>query len=132
MWLSVIATTLVVVAVFLPLTMVPGMAGILFRELGWIVTIVVCVSTTAAISLTPMMSAYLLKLEGGVHDYKGAGCHIQTHRPGTLAWLDDAYARSLNWVVRHRRITIFSMMGLFLSFAGARHAGADRILPAFG
>mgnify|MGYP001543545553 CR=1 FL=1 len=52
MWLSVIATTLVVVAVFLPLTMVPGMAGILFRELGWIVTIVVCVSTTAAISLT--------------------------------------------------------------------------------
>ena len=34
-WLSVIATTLVVVAVFLPLTMVPGMAGILFRELGW-------------------------------------------------------------------------------------------------
>ena len=41
-WLSVIATTLVVVAVFLPLTMVPGMAGILFRELGWIVTIVVC------------------------------------------------------------------------------------------
>ena len=52
-WLSVIATTLVVVAVFLPLTMVPGMAGIMFRELGWIVTIVVCVSTTAAISLTP-------------------------------------------------------------------------------
>ena len=54
-WLSVIATTLVVVAVFLPLTMIPGMAGILFRELGWIVTIVVCVSTTAAITLTPIM-----------------------------------------------------------------------------
>ena len=35
-WLSVIATTLVVVAVFMPLTMIPGMAGILFRELGWI------------------------------------------------------------------------------------------------
>ena len=125
------ATTLVVVAVFLPLTMVPGMAGILFRELGWIVTIVVCVSTTAAISLTPMMSAYLLKLEGGVHDYKGLGV---VYKPidRALAWLDDAYARSLNWVVRHRRITIFSMMGLFRGFAGARHAGADRILPAFG
>ena len=47
-WLSVIATTLVVVAVFMPLTMLPGMAGILFRELGWIVTIVVCASTAAA------------------------------------------------------------------------------------
>ena len=116
-WLSVIATTLVVVAVFLPLTMVPGMAGILFRELGWIVTIVVCVSTTAAISLTPMMSAYLLKLEGGVHDYTGLGV-IYKPIDRALAWLDDAYARSLNWVVRHRRITIFSMMGLFLVSLG--------------
>ena len=116
-WLSVIATTLVVVAVFLPLTMVPGMAGILFRELGWIVTIVVCVSTTAAISLTPMMSAYMLKLEGGVHDYKGLGV---VYKPidRALAWLDNAYARSLDWVVHHRRITVFSMLSLFVLSLG--------------
>ena len=116
-WLSVIATTLVVVAVFLPLTMVPGMAGILFRELGWIVTIVVCVSTTAAITLTPMMSAYMLKLEGGVHDYKGVGV---VYKPidRALTWLDNAYARSLNWVVHHRRITVFSMMSVFVVSLG--------------
>ena len=116
-WLSVIATTLVVVAVFLPLTMVPGMAGILFRELGWIVTIVVCVSTTAAISLTPMMSAYMLKLEGGVHDYKGLGV-IYKPIDRALAWLDEAYAHMLHWVVRHRRITVFSMMGIFFVSLG--------------
>ncbi len=116
-WLSVIATTLVVVAVFLPLTMVPGMAGILFRELGWIVTIVVCVSTTAALSLTPMMSAYMLKLEGGIHDYKGLGV---VYKPidRALEWLDNAYARSLNWVVHHRRRTVFSMMSLFVLSLG--------------
>ncbi len=116
-WLSVIATTLVVVAVFLPLTMVPGMAGILFRELGWIVTIVVCVSTTAAITLTPMMSAYLLKLEGGIHDYKGIGI---VYKPidRALEWLDNAYARTLNWVVHHRRITFGCMMALFLASLG--------------
>ena len=116
-WLSVIATTLVVVAVFLPLTMVPGMAGILFRELGWIVTIVVCVSTTAALSLTPMMSAYMLKLEGGVHTYKGLGV---VYKPidRALEWLDNAYARSLNWVVHHRRRTVFSMMSLFVLSLG--------------
>ena len=116
-WLSVIATTLVVVAVFLPLTMVPGMAGILFRELGWIVSIVVCVSTTAAISLTPMMSAYLLKAEGGVHDYKGFGA-IYKPIDRALAWLDDAYSRALDWVVRHRRISVFTMMGLFVVSLG--------------
>ena len=112
-WLSVIATTLVVVAVFLPLTMVPGLAGIMFRELGWIVTIVVCVSTTAAITLTPMMSAYLLRADGNQHDYKGVGV---VYKPidAALRWLDKVYAGMLNWVVSHRRISIFSMMGVFL------------------
>ncbi|MEG2061613.1 MAG: efflux RND transporter permease subunit [Alistipes sp.] len=116
-WLSVIATTLVVVAVFMPLTMVPGMAGILFRELGWIVTIVICVSTTAAISLTPMMAAYLLKLEGGKHEYKGIGVLYRPIDRG-LVWLDDAYASSLHWCVSHRRITFFTMMGLFVLSLG--------------
>ena len=116
-WLSVIATTLVVVAVFMPLTMVPGMAGILFRELGWIVSIVVCVSTTAAITLTPMMSAYLLHREGGVHDYRGLGV-IYKPVDRALAWLDAAYARALGWVVGHRRISVFSMMGLFVLSLG--------------
>ncbi|WP_295935586.1 efflux RND transporter permease subunit [uncultured Alistipes sp.] len=112
-WLSVIATTLVVVAVFLPLTMLSGMAGILFRELGWIVSIVVTVSTIAAISLTPMMSAYLLKLEGGVHSYKGIGV-IYKPIDKALAWLDNAYARALDWVVHHRSVTILSTLSLFL------------------
>ena len=116
-WLSVIATTLVVVAVFLPLTMVPGMAGIMFRELGWIVTIVVCVSTTAAITLTPMMSAFLLKIDGGEHDYKGIGI-IYKPIDRALRWLDDAYAAGLRWVVGHRRITVFTLMGLFVASLG--------------
>ena len=116
-WLSVIATTLVVVAVFLPLTMVPGMAGILFRELGWIVSIVVCVSTAAALTLTPMMSSFLLKIDGGVHDYKGIGI---VYKPidRALTWLDNAYARMLHWVVHHRRITVFSMMAVFVVSLG--------------
>lgn len=112
-WLSVIATTLVVVAVFLPLTMVPGMAGIMFRELGWIVSIVVVVSTIAAISLTPMMSAYLLKIDGGIHEYKGIGI-IYKPIDRALDWLDNAYATSLHWVVGHRRITLASLFSIFV------------------
>ncbi len=112
-WLSVIATTLVVVAVFLPLTMVSGMAGIMFRELGWIVTIVVSVSTLAAISLTPMLSAYILTEGGGVHDYKGIGI---VYKPidKFLVWLDSIYARLLAGVLNHRRITISIIGSLFI------------------
>ncbi|MFR9602299.1 MAG: efflux RND transporter permease subunit [Rikenellaceae bacterium] len=111
-WLSVIATTLVVVAVFLPLTMVSGMSGIMFRELGWIVTIVVSVSTIAAISLTPMLSAYILTEDGGVHDYKGIGI---VYKPidKFLVWMDSTYASLLKGVLGHRRITISAIAVLF-------------------
>ncbi len=104
-WLSVIATTLVVVAVFLPLTMLSGMAGIMFRELGWIVTIVVTVSTCAAITLTPMLSAYILSAKGGQHDYKGIG---KIYKPidKALNLMDRAYYKMLRLVLAHRRITM--------------------------
>ena len=111
-WLSVIATTLVVVAVFMPLTMIPGMAGILFRELGWIVTIVVCVSTCAAITLTPMLSAYMLKLDGGEHTYKGVGI-IYKPIDLFLKWLDNLYEKMLRFVVKWRKTATFLLMLLF-------------------
>ncbi len=61
-WLAVIVTTLTVVAVFLPLTLVGGMTGELFRPLGFIVSITVVTSTISAISLTPMLASKLMKL----------------------------------------------------------------------
>ena len=112
-WLSVIATTLVVVAVFMPLTMIPGMAGILFKELGWIVTIVVCVSTTAAITLTPMMSAYFLKIDGAEHTYKGIGI-IYKPIDKFLGWLDRVYERALRFVVKWRKSVIAVLMLFFV------------------
>ncbi|MBR4963944.1 MAG: efflux RND transporter permease subunit [Alistipes sp.] len=111
-WLSVIATTLVVVAVFMPLTMIPGMAGILFRELGWIVTIVVCVSTGAAITLTPMMSAYFLKIDGAAHTYKGIGI-IYKPIDKFLIWLDNVYEKALRFVVNWRKSVIALLMIFF-------------------
>ena len=111
-WLSVIATTMVVVAVFLPLTMIPGMAGILFKELGWIVTIVVCVSTAAAITLTPMLSAYMLKLDGGAHTYKGIGI---VYKPIDmfLGWLDNFYEKLLRFVVKWRKTATLVLLLIF-------------------
>lgn len=113
-WLSVIATTLVVVAVFLPLTMVEGMAGVMFKQLGWIVSLVVCTSTAAAISLTPMMSALLLRLENNQHTYKGLSI---VYKPidKFLAWLDRAYAAILRWALAHKKIVFFAPM-LLLAF----------------
>ena len=110
-WLSVIATTLVVVAVFLPLTMVKGMAGVMFKQLGWIVSLVVTTSTIAAISLTPMMSALLLRLENNKHTYKGLSA-IYKPIDKFLAWLDRIYEKMLRWALRHKKIVFFAPMVL--------------------
>ena len=51
------------IAVFFPLTLVTGMTGVLFRQLGWMVTIMMVISTAAALSLTPMLCSQLLRLQ---------------------------------------------------------------------
>ena len=110
-WLSVIATTLVVVAVFLPLTMVKGMAGVMFKQLGWIVSLVVSTSTVAAITLTPMLSALLLRIENNQHTYKGISA---IYRPidKFLGWLDRAYDKVLKWALSHKKFIFFAPMAL--------------------
>ena len=103
-WLSVIATTLTVIAVFMPLTMVNGIAGVMFKQFGWIVSLVVTVSTIAAITLTPMLSSLLLKNDYH-HTYKGLG-KIFKPIDKFLDWLDEAYAKLLSKSIAHR-VTMF-------------------------
>ena len=110
-WLAVIATTLVIVAVFLPLTMLSGMAGIMFKELGWIVTIVCVVSTVAAVSLTPMLTALMLKQEKQ-KTYKGLGIIFKPIEK-FLDGLDKWYSNVLTWSVRHRATILVTAFAIF-------------------
>jgi HAE1 family hydrophobic/amphiphilic exporter-1 len=119
-WTSVIATTLVIAAVFIPLTMLTGMAGILFKELGWIVTIVVSTSTLVAISLIPMLCSKLLKANKVEIDEKGHLVEKKTRRGwydrivvGFLDKVDKAYARLLSWCLRHKLVTIVIALAFF-------------------
>ena len=109
--ISVIASTLTMLAVFLPLTMINGMAGVLFRQLGWIVSIIMIVSTIGALSLIPMLCSQMLRL----NPHKGKFQQLVLgpfHR--FLDWLDGAYGRLLYWCARNRRKTIFMAFVFFL------------------
>ena len=112
-WLSVIVTTLVTVAVFFPLTLVTGMTGILFKQLGWIVCITVCTSTVTAISLTPMLCAQLMKLQDKT-ETEGKGFSFYSITSKILDKLDGAYERLIRWVLHHKAFVILSMMALFV------------------
>ena len=135
-WISVIATTLVIVAVFVPLTMLPGLAGILFKELGWIVTIAVCTSTTVAISLTPMLASLMLKGKNMVVE----NGRLFEKKPEKKKWsyentvvrlldkLDAWYARVLRVCLTHKKttmacITLFFVASLLPAILG--YIGTD-------
>ena len=123
-WTSVIATTLVLVAVFVPLTMLSGMAGIMFKELGWIVTIVVCVSTTAAITLIPMLSSLMLKEKPFYLTKEAAEEAKRKQESKTLTYdktvgrvfnaIDEWYSNVLRWCLHHKRVTLFIALAFFI------------------
>lgn len=114
-WTSVIVTTLVTIAVFFPLTMIPGIMGIFFKPLGWIICICVSTSTLTAISLTPMLCSKFLKLRDKDEDksYKGFSFYIWSQK--WLGRLDAFYERLIRWVLGHKAITIGSMTCLFFA-----------------
>lgn len=125
-WVSVIVTTLVVVAVFLPLTTLSGMAGIMFKELGWIVTITVCTSTGAAISLTPMLSSKLLRLREKDAKLTGFGAlHARFIEPA-LNRLDIFYERLLRKALNNKKkIIVISVVCVIASFYLFKFVGMD-------
>lgn len=119
-WVSVIATTLVLAAVFVPLTMLTGQAGILFKELGWIVTIVCCTSTLIAISLTPMLCSKMLKSkkvsvdkDGNLIEEQDKDNWYQKYIVGFLNKMDVWYAKALHACLNHKALTIIVLLLFF-------------------
>ncbi len=111
--LAVVASTLTVVAVFLPMTMIGGLMGIFFRQLGWIVSITVTVSTLAALSLTPMLTSQFLRFSGTTR--KGLGPKTSTFIDGALNALDSAYERLLGLALRNKWKVVVVSVALFFS-----------------
>lgn len=99
-WLAVIVTTMTVVAVFFPLTFVKGLTGVLFKQLGMIVSITIVTSVFAAITLTPTLSSLMLKLRP-VKPNPPIWTYDGSIKRG-LNWFDHFYEKSLRWALHHK------------------------------
>jgi multidrug efflux pump subunit AcrB len=89
--LAVVATTLTICAVFIPVAFMGSIAGEFFRPFGFTVTIAVLFSLLVARMLTPMMAAYFLKP------------HVEAEREGKiLTW----YLDKIRWCLQHRLIVV--------------------------
>lgn len=85
---AVLATTMSIVAVFLPVGLMPGISGQFFKNFGLTVVAAVLMSLAVARLITPMIAAYFLKAKG--HASHGEG------------WMMDKYVGLLRWTLRHR------------------------------
>ena len=109
--LSIVASTMTIIAVFLPLTMVSGMAGVMFSQLGWMVTIIITVSMICSLTLTPMLASQLLRMD----PKRSKGFNL-VYSPieRFLDKLDDKYAKVVNWAVRHKKTILASATIFFV------------------
>jgi hydrophobe/amphiphile efflux-1 (HAE1) family protein len=100
---AVLATTATLVSVFIPIAFLPGTAGRMFREFGFVLAIAVVISSFVALSLGPMLASRLPpRADGG----EGA-------RAGTLAWLGSRVTAA------YRRLLAFTLQARFLVLSGA-------------
>ena len=113
--ISVIASTLTMLCVFIPLTMISGMAGMMFKQLGWMVSIIMIVSTTAALTLVPMLCSILL-----TNKPKTGKLHLAIFGPinKALNGLSSGYSRLISWCMHHKRIVLIGAAAVFILVLG--------------
>jgi multidrug efflux pump subunit AcrB len=116
--LAVVATTLTLVAVFLPTAFLNDIVGQYFRQFGWTASIAVLASLLVARLMTPMMAAYLLRPV------------LAEHRESRLM---QPYLKAVQWCLRRRRTTVgLSALFFFVSLFVAGSLPGEFIPPANG
>ena len=100
---TILSMTASLLAVFLPLLLMPGLLGRMFREFAVTVSVALVASAVVSLTLTPMMCSRLMR---------GRALAAESALGRALAGLFDGYRGSLGWVLAHRRLTIAVAAGL--------------------
>lgn len=134
--LAVLAVTLSVIAVFVPVAFMEGMIGRFFFQFGITVTVAVAISYAVSMTLTPMMSARLLKAHGGgfvrgegatraarISGWMGERLHVVFGpiRSGLERFFDGLearYTRMLTWALDHRSATMAIATAVMIATLG--------------
>ncbi len=121
--MAVMATTLSLVIIFLPIAFMTGYARRYVNSFGWTMAMAIMVSLLVSFTLTPMMSSRFLKVRAG-----GGHAHAHSRESKFFHWLENSYLRSLTWSLGHRRAILVICVGAFAStFLFYRLVGRDWI-----
>ncbi|HET7331676.1 efflux RND transporter permease subunit [Dyella sp.] len=103
---TVLSLTVSLIAVFLPLLLMPGVTGRLFHEFAWVLATAVVISMLVSLTLTPMMCAYLLKPDALPEGDDAHERHAAAGKRTVWARTVGLYERTLDWVLDHQRVMI--------------------------
>jgi HAE1 family hydrophobic/amphiphilic exporter-1 len=117
--LAVMATTLSLVVIFLPVAFMTGQVGRYFYSFGISSATAIMLSMFVSFTLTPALCAYWLRPSDAAQ-----GHARQSKQPGAYAWMDRQYGRMLEWAMAHR--------GVMLGIAGAVTVSAGLLYPYVG
>ncbi|MEP6769599.1 MAG: multidrug efflux RND transporter permease subunit [Acidobacteriota bacterium] len=98
---TVVSISISLIAVFIPILLMGGIVGRLFREFAVTLSVAIAVSLVVSLTTTPMMCAKLLK----PHDAQSRGRFYQASERA-FDWILRRYERSLGWVLRHQPLTL--------------------------
>jgi len=113
--LAVTAATFTIVAVFFPLVFITGLSGILFNQLGFLVTITILVSLLAALTLIPMLASRMLKSKKEEKPIKNKLLKsIDETLARALDAIDSFYQKVLNWALGNKVIVIVAAILIFI------------------
>jgi len=102
---TVLSMSLSLIAVFIPILLMGGIVGRLFREFAVTLSVAILVSLAVSLTTTPMMCARLLR---PVHERKPGRLFLASER--AFAWLLLHYETSLGWALRHSRLMILILV----------------------
>ena len=114
MGMAITASTMTTVVIFLPLFFLTGLAGIVFKQLGFVLVITLLASLFTSLTLTPMLASRWVGRSGG-GEGRGplAGLYAASERG--FQRVEAAYARLLGWALEHRRAVVLVAAAFFAS-----------------
>ncbi|KPK96042.1 hypothetical protein AMJ80_02230 [bacterium SM23_31] len=112
--LAVTASTITTVSIFLPIIFVKGVTGIMFKELSYVVIIVLLASLFTALNFTPMLASKFMKIPSEYKKRSRWSSNFQTVSGRWFKTLESRYKILLNWALNHRSLTLGGGLVIFL------------------
>ncbi len=111
---TVVSMTLSLIAVFIPILLMGGIVGRLFREFAVTLTIAILISMVISLTTTPMMCAYVLRPPRREGEEEKSPGRLSRLSEQVFGAVQNFYGRTLAWVLRHTRLTMLVFLGTII------------------